>query len=345
MIFRYAIAVLLFLLVALPGIAPAQGAAQPLQVETSVSPTSGTIGDRLVLAVSVSVPEPDAVAVLMPDPEETTWTLVSETPQFGDAKGPDGKVTRTFRYTLIPFATGRLTVPRVAVTYVPANGTSSTVVTDPLWVEIDTVLKSADDRNLRDSYPPSSLPLPKPVVLSAFLLLGIILLVIAYLLWRRYAANLRKMMGRDLPPDERAIKEISRLEAERLIEQKKIKELFTRLADTMRHYVSDAYHVHAEDLTSTELLEILDELVAEVPAQHLPAYKQALARLTELLDEADLVKFARMQPEPAECRRALESGKEIVKLTRYRFIPEDKAPRGKDQRRSQAGLRAPGAGQ
>src|SRR5690606_25545785 len=141
----------------------------------------------------------------------------------------------------------------------------------------------------------------------------------------RYSARFKKMLGVNLRPDEYAIREIDKLEDERLIEQKKLKELYTRLTDTVRGYISEAYGVHAEDLTSTELLRHLDDIAADISPRHAPAYKQALAKLAELLDEADLVKFARMLPEPPQCRRALQNGKEIVSLTRYRLLPEDSA--------------------
>src|SRR5690606_34577053 len=113
------------------------------------------------------------------------------------------------------------------------------------------------------------------------------------------------------------------LEDERLIEQKKIKELYTRLSDTVRNYLDSAYGVHAADLTSTELLRELDEYAAEVPIQRERDFKTAMAKLSELLDEADLVKFARLLPEASQCRRAMQAARDVVTLTNYRVKPDE----------------------
>ena len=49
----------------------------------------------------------------------------------------------------------------------------------------------------------------------------------------------------------------------------------------------------------------------------------AMARLSELLNESDLVKFARYMPQASQCRRAMQAARDVVGLTSYRFKPED----------------------
>lgn len=132
------------------------------------------------------------------------------------------------------------------------------------------------------------------------------------------------------------MKELAALENERLIEQKKFKEFYTRLSDALRSYMGAAYRVQALDLTSNELLRELDGRAEDEPQHRAESYRKAVARLTELLDEADLVKFARYMPEAARGRRALEIGREIVKYTSYKFEPEP------EEKRSGAGQVPPG---
>lgn len=105
------------LVVALGAAAFAQdGTSYPL-VQTSVEPTSGTIGDRITLMVEAEAPDLSRLSVLIPDTEPTTWTIPTVEPMVTDATGEDGKPARRFSFTIIPFATGRLTIPRVAVSY------------------------------------------------------------------------------------------------------------------------------------------------------------------------------------------------------------------------------------
>ena len=235
-----------------------------------------------------------------------------------------GLKSRNYTYTIVPFATGRITVPQVAVTYTGAEYiTSNTVLSEPLWIDIDSVLPAdAADINLKDAHPPAPLPVPRPVIWILIIVISLLVLFVGWLLWRRYSKHLKRMLG-PLRPDEAALKEISKIEDERLIEQKKIKEFYTRLSDSLRHYLYEAYGVHASDLTSTELLRALDELAPTVPLSQSQNYKMALARLAELLGEADLVKFAQFMPEATQCRRSIQAGRDVIGLTKYRFVPQD----------------------
>lgn len=299
-------------------------------VLTSVSPTTGTVGDKLKLELTAQVPTDGRVDALMPDEEETTWTIEGK-PVVSPAAAVSGNLkAEKYTYTIVPFATGRLTVPRVAFTYTAADGaTSNTVLSEALWVDISSVLPATGEAALHDVPGPLPVPLPKSFIWYVAAAVAVLLLIIGFFIWRRYAKRLRNMLGGYLRPDELALKEISQLEEERLIEQKKVKEFYTRLADSLRHYVAAAYGIHATDLTSTEMLRELDDLAAAVPYSQSQNYKQAVARLTELLTEADLVKFARLVPEASQCRRAMQAGRDVVQLTRYRFVPEEEAaPQG-----------------
>lgn len=303
----------------------AQGEAAYPAVETTVDPTSGTVGDKFLLTITATAPDAGGLGALplIEIDEQSTWTLLGRSTQPGTSSG--GLESREYHYTIAPFETGQIALPQVAITYTPADGsTSNTVLSEPLVVSIDSVVAgSSAGTNLRDVKRPVTLPLPAAVVWSGFVLLLVVLALAGWLIWRRYSARLKSMFGGVLSPDERALKALDQLEHERLVEQKKLKEYYTRLADTVREYLAEAYGLHAVDLTSNELLRALDDLAGDQPALHSQEYRIAMARLTDLLDEADLVKFARLMPDAAHCRRALQHGREVVSLTSYRFHPDE----------------------
>lgn len=311
----------------------AQPAAYP-EITTRVDPTSGTVGERFDLVISATVPDLANLQVLPLFDTQTSWTAV------GDARTqdrPNGNIyTRTFNYTIVPFETGRQPVPKVAFTYTAADGsTSNTVLSEALWVEVNSVLSGNGSASaLRDVKPPSALPVPAVIVWTGGIILLALLALLGWWLWRRYFARLKKLIGRGLTPPEMALKQMNALESERLIEHKKIKEFYTRLSDTVREYLMKAYGIQAMDLTSNELLYALDDLAERQPVRHTDNYRKAIARLAEFMDEADLVKFARFVPEASGCRKALQSGRDVVMLTRYRFEPDDENEKNTGRHRS-----------
>ncbi len=298
-----------------------------------MEPTSGTVGARFSLIVSATAPDLQNLETLPLFETQTTWTAIGD-PQVSDS--PRGALhTRTYTYTIVPFETGREAVPAIAVTYSPKDGaTSNTVLSEPLWVEVNSVLSGNGSASaLREVSPPTALPVPAAVVWTSAIILLLLVGLLGWWLWRRYSARLKRMLGRALSPPELALKQIDDLENERLIEHKKIKEFYTRLSDAMREYVQAAYGVQAMDLTSNELLRELDERAGYQPAENADGYRRAVARLSEMLDEADLVKFARLMPEVSRCRKALQSGRDVVMLTKYRFEPvEDPASNRRNAR-------------
>lgn len=320
-----------------PGQVAAQSADAYPRVETRVEPTSGTVGERFNLIISATAPDLADLQTLPLFDTQTTWTAVGD-PQISDAPSGNNH-TRTLTYTIVPFETGRQAVPKVALTYSPKTGaTSSTVLSEALWVDVNSVLSGNGSASaLREVSPPAALPVPAAVIWIGSLVLFLVLALVGWWLWKRYSDRLKKMLGGALTPPELALKQMDALESERLIEHKKIKEFYTRLSDSLRAYLQAAYGVQAMDLTSTELLREMDELATREPENRADDYRRAVARLTELLDEADLVKFARFVPEVSRCRKALQSGRDIVALTRYRFEPVE------DPAKTRDGSRAPGS--
>jgi hypothetical protein len=338
MTFARAIVLSLLFATMLAGQAPAQttvSAPYP-RVETKVDPTSGTVGDKFRLTISATVPNLSALQVLPLFDTQTTWTVTGD-PVISES-GKAGHQTRTFAYTIVPFETGRQAVPQVAVTYAPAGATSNTVQSKALWVQIDSVLSGDGSAStLRDVKPPLALPVPKAVVWSVSIFAFVLLALLGWWLWRRYSARLRKMLGQALTPPDLALKKIAALESERLIEHKKMKELYTRLTDAVRVYLHEAYGVQALDLTSNELLDAMDRKAEEESPRHLENYRKAMARLVEVLTEADMVKFARFVPEQSQSRRAIQAARDVINFTRYRFEPDEdeQQTRGRKERGAQ----------
>lgn len=127
-------------------------------------------------------------------------------------------------------------------------------------------------------------------VAAAVLLAGIVYLLIRFLNRKK-----RRQGGqRSVPPHVAAIRALEKLHSRKLWQNGKHKEYYSQLANIVRIYIQGRYGIGAMEMTSDQLLEAMrdsnDERLRE--------------KLRELFALADLVKFAKMAPEPEDNEQA-----------------------------------------
>ncbi|MCC7465549.1 MAG: hypothetical protein IT261_04740 [Saprospiraceae bacterium] len=122
-------------------------------------------------------------------------------------------------------------------------------------------------------------------VLAVLALLGLVY----YLVSRQQKARvLSRSMA--LPPHELALKKLEALKGKNLIAAGQIKEHYAALTDILREYLEKRFEVPALESTTPETMLALGN--SSFP-------DTLLAPLQQLLEQADLAKFARIVPEPA----------------------------------------------
>jgi hypothetical protein len=310
-------------------------------VTSTLQPTSATVGQQLKYTVSVVAPELTRLSVKAPFTEgtATSWTLVGK-PEVTDEQPGGGKESRrSIEYTIAAFDVGQISSPDVQISYQPPGGGEPVVRrVEPVTVTIHSVLPlEAAQVALRDIKPPVKLPYPKWLYWTAGLLFAAIVAAILWFAWRRARGRVGQLLRPQMALDAWALSEISRTESDRLIEQKKLKELYTRLSDTLRRYLGKLYNFPAWDMTSGELFFQLEDIEGEQLSKHVPAYREAITLCRGLFEEADMVKFAKYLPEPSKCRQAIERAREIVRLTRYKLDPEPEPAERRGSQGSAAG--------
>jgi hypothetical protein len=90
-----------------------------------------------------------------------------------------------------------------------------------------------------------------------------------------------------IPPHVLAIREIDKLKAEKMWQQGREKEFYTKLTDILRIYMSERYGVNALEMTSGEIMNEIEK-IAEVDS--------VCENLKQILSVSDLVKFAKYKP-------------------------------------------------
>ena len=117
-----------------------------------------------------------------------------------------------------------------------------------------------------------------------------------------------------LPPHQAAMKEIERIKIEKVWQKGRSKEYYTELTDALRTYIKDRFGFNALEMTSSEIIDKLLELKD----------KEAISDLKELFQTADLVKFAKHDPQMNENDANL--------INAIDFINETKQPEEENQK-------------
>ena len=112
-----------------------------------------------------------------------------------------------------------------------------------------------------------------------------------------------------LPPHQAAMKEIERIKIEKVWQKGRSKEYYTELTDALRTYIKDRFGFNASEIID-KLLELKD--------------KEAISDLKELFQTADLVKFAKHDPQMNENDANL--------INAIDFINETKQPEEENQK-------------
>ncbi|WP_321331525.1 hypothetical protein [uncultured Bacteroides sp.] len=109
-----------------------------------------------------------------------------------------------------------------------------------------------------------------------------------------------------LPPHQQAMKEIERIKSQKNWQKGNLKEYYTELTDIIRTYVKERFDFNALEMTSTEIIDKLLEMNK----------KEDISDLNILFQTADLVKFAKHDPDMNENDANLINAIEFINDTK-----------------------------
>lgn len=141
--------------------------------------------------------------------------------------------------------------------------------------------------------------------------------LVAWLIRRARRRRAAVAVERPTPPHDWALRELHRLEREHLPEAGRTQEYYFRLSAIVREYIERRFGLMAPERTTEEFLREMQDHPA------LQSAHQSL--LADFLAACDQVKFARYQPESAECRQAMKTARDFVDATTPSVSPRDAA--------------------
>ncbi len=253
----------------------------------AVDSTAFKIGEQIDYILQVKA-DSTAQVVFPEQPLFAPFELLEDSPV--DTLKTQSHYLYTKKYALIQFDSGDYFIPQQQVLI---NGFSN--IADLVPIRVNTVVVDTTQQKLYDIKPLQEVE-KNYEALIAQILWGLVLVLTLFGIFYTYLFQKRKkeLRERELPPFDRAIEELKALENERLSAQEEYKKYYSRLTDVVRRYLEEEAKIDALESTSEELLIKLE---LRKNAGTLDLDSKTLSSLRAVLQNADLVKFAKSMPE------------------------------------------------
>jgi hypothetical protein len=300
---------------ALAGSLSAPVAAQ--RVRVAVSPDTATVGD--VVSAAIRVELPPGFRAVVPD----TLPVTEKVENAGRVRRmeeelPQGGTQLTAVYPVTAWRPGVDSLPTVQVRVI-GPGVDRLIPAALPPIRVRSVLP-ADTAGVEPRPPKDVLGANR--LLWPWLLLGLLLLLLlaalGYWLWKRRRSRPEpEALPEVLSPRERALRELDRLREEELVARGESKLFYSRATEAVRRYLDVLDPRWSADLTTSEL----------VPSVRRDVDAAVAGELGRLLSAADLVKFARRRPSPADAYAEWEALRRwVAEFPEARPEPVEAAP-------------------
>jgi hypothetical protein len=291
---------------------------QNVTVTSSFDSARIYIGDQINFTVTVT--QPASLNLTLPVFKDSLIKNIEilSGPAFDSLTGGDGMLTVKGKYLITSFDSGFYQVPPVFAELKTDAGIKR-FYSDYSQLEVMRVRIAPADTaaKIYDIIAPYRSPLTVGEIIPWVLILAILVALI----WagirlikrlRRKKEGVEEIQIKD-PAHVIAFRELEMLREEQLWQKGEIKNYYTRLTEILRHYLENRYRVYSLELTTAETLSAL----VKTGFKKDNLYNQ----LRTILTGADLVKFAKYNPEPAENDLHFQNSWSFVQATRQEEFP------------------------
>lgn len=222
------------------------------------------------------------------------------------------------KYVLTGFDSGAFYIPQQQVFV-----RNQAYLTDSLLISVATV--EIDTTKIK-KYPIKSIK-SEPYVFDdfkiyIFLLLAALAIIgfwIYYFVIRKRKVAEYKPTYKVLPPFEEAIYKLNELDSKLLWQNNQVKEYYSELTEIVRNYIERELQVPALEKTTDEIIGMLRDFQN---ANTIQTSKETIKKLKELLQEADLVKFAKSKPISIEIEEDRKDAEDIISNLKPKPTPK-----------------------
>jgi hypothetical protein len=286
---------------------------QEVKVTSAFDSARIFIGDQIKF--SVTVDQPANLKLALPVLKDTICKNIEilSGPFVDSSAIKDGRIKITERYLITSFDSGFYQVPPVFAEIKNESGLRR-YFSDYSQLRVMRVKIAPADTTAKiyDIIKPYKAPVTVGELLPWLLLVAVSGLV----LWVcvQYIRKLKKSKKGIEPvinPDPAhviALRELEKLKEEQLWQKGEIKHYYTKLTEILRQYLENRYKVYSLEMTTSETLDALVRTGFKKDGSY--------NLLKTVLNGADLVKFAKYNPEPSENEVHFQNAWEFVIATK-----------------------------
>jgi hypothetical protein len=295
---------------------PGKSYSQYVEILAELDTNLITIGDQFNLRLQVS--QPSGMDVVFPDIMDTLTSEIEVLQQFETDTTWSGndQIELKKRYLLTCFDSGLYEIPPLPFR-LSFDNWIDTVFSNSMYLLVYTVPL---DSTIRDIKQPIDVPVSLAEVLP-YILIGAGILALAYGIIYILRKRKRKepvfafTKPRD-PPHVIALRELDELRKAKLWQKNEYKVYYTRLTEIIRRYIERRFGIPAMEQTTFDILRSWKEEGYED--------QELIDILKQLLNLADLVKFAKEKPLPTDNEINMDNAYVFVRKTRpVVMIPEE----------------------
>ncbi|WP_343328387.1 BatD family protein [Polaribacter staleyi] len=285
------------------------GFAQNPMVKAEIDTTNIRIGEQFQLKITVD----ETQNVIVPKLHLKGLEVIDST-QVDTIKN-----SLIRKYILTGFDSGAFYIPQQQI-FVK----NQAFLTDSLLVNVATI---AIDTTKVKKFPIKSIK-SEPYTFDDFkiyvyILLAALAIIGFWIYWfviRKRKEEEEEPTYRALPPYEEAIYRLNELDEKLLWQNNKVKEYYSELTEIVRGYIERELKVPALEKTTDEVLDMLKDFK---DAETIQTSEDTIKKLKALLQEADLVKFAKSKPLAIEIEENRKDAQDIVSNLKPKPIIEE----------------------
>lgn len=283
------------------------------KITSEVDTTFIKIGEQIIWTVTVDV---DTTAHVI-FPEGQTFSPLETVESFKtDTTRKKNRLLLEKSYALTQFDSGSYKLPKQ---FIDVNGQG--FYTDSLQIDVATVPVDTINQKMYDIK--DLMVVEKShsgwwnIALGIFLGLAVLGGLLYWFVFRKKPLSEEEKEAL-LPPYDRALLELKKLENSKYLIQDEYKKYYSELTDIVRSYLEEDVHVSALESTTDQLI---DKLELMTDSGELELDKDTISQFKRILQTADLVKFAKSKPQTSVAEQDRLAIEQIVVKT-HDALPE-----------------------